>query len=124
MPVTRKRLEALGVVSNPDRVNMNPLIGPSIGKAVFTTKSSSLPRCSRAPGGGEPSSGVHTTEDRGSFGSGGCSAGTVAPDELLESDIIVRRWSFPGRKGLDKLEPKFGALNVSTAFLIDGRTER
>lgn len=59
-------------------------------------------------------------------GSGGGSGGggesnTFAADDFLELDVHVRKWNFMARKGLKKLTPKFGLINVSVAFLIEGR---
>lgn len=44
-------------------------------------------------------------------------------NEFLELDINVRKWSYLARKGLHKLAPKFGSINVSVAFLIEGRED-
>ncbi|CAM9692877.1 unnamed protein product, partial [Sphacelaria rigidula] len=42
---------------------------------------------------------------------------------FLEMDVNVRQWSFLARKGLHKLEPKFGLMNISVGFLIEGRQD-
>lgn len=73
----------------------------------------------------------HRTKTGGSNGggssnstSGGGSGGnSFGADEFLELDVHVRRWNFMARKGLNKLTPKFGLINVSVAFLVEGRED-
>ena len=73
----------------------------------------------------------HRTKTGGSNGggssnstSGGGSGGNrFGADEFLELDVHVRRWNFMARKGLNKLTPKFGLINVSVAFLVEGRED-
>ncbi|CAM9947512.1 unnamed protein product, partial [Ectocarpus sp. 4 AP-2014] len=100
-PEMRTRFKAIAVVNNQEVINMARLIAPFNGKPVLITESGTLMRGTRRPG----------------------AEGEGAPDEFLELDIHVRRWNFMARKGLSKLTPKFGLINVSVAFLVEGRED-
>lgn len=124
----RKRFKALAVVNNLDVVNMQRLVSPFNGKPVLITESGSLARGLRTPSGeasfedmegGRAEGGAGTADEPGSSASGV----PFAADDFLELDINVRRWSYLARKGLHKLEPKFGVINVSVGFLIEGRED-
>ncbi len=140
----RTRFKAMAVVNNQDVINMKRLISPFNGKPVLITESGSLVRGTRAPAGGGagaaaaaadgqvegaapgPSPGVGSSGEggtNGGGGSGGSGGGSFGADEYLELDIHVRRWNYMARKGLNKLSPKIGLMNVSVAFLIEGRED-
>ncbi|CAN0473992.1 unnamed protein product, partial [Ectocarpus sp. 12 AP-2014] len=101
LPEMRTRFKAIAVVNNQEVINMARLIAPFNGKPVLITESGTLMRGTRRPG----------AEGEGTSGS------------FLELDIHVRRWNFMARKGLSKLTPKFGLINVSVAFLVEGRED-
>lgn len=109
---------------------------------MLITESGSLVRGLRTPTGeaafergeGGAKTMAHATESgSGETNSGGGDAGRAlegsgasgcfSPDEFLEMDVNVRQWSFLARKGLHKLEPKFGLMNISVGFLIEGRQD-
>lgn len=134
----RSRFKAIAVVNNQEAINMARLINPFNGKPVLITESGSLMRGTRKPGAGghgegasAPVPGIENSSegatDSGSSGrdggDGSCSgsASSFRADDFLELDIHVRRWNFMARKGLNKLSPKFGVINVSVAFLVEGR---
>lgn len=132
-------------MNNLEKVNMNRLISPFNGKPVLITESGSLMRGNRgASGGGGITEGtldsvppVVRAENGGGGGEVGGDAAAVSAhggrgggggagfgaDEFVELDVNVRRWNFMARKGLHKLTPKFGAMNVSVAFLVEGRAD-
>lgn len=109
----RTRFKAMAVVNNQEVVNMARLISPFNGKPVLITESGSLVRGTRASAGG----------GGGANGGGGSGGRSFGADEYLELDIHVRRWNYMARKGLNKLSSKFGVINVSVAFLIEGRED-
>lgn len=135
----RSRFKAIAVVNNQDAINMARLISPFNGKPVLITESGSLVRGTRRPsaaaaaqeGGSADETPVAGSSVGGNAGgsNGGSSSGnstsgggrSFGADEFLELDVHVRRWNFMARKGLNKLTPKFGLINVSVAFLIEGR---
>ncbi|CAN0445391.1 unnamed protein product, partial [Hapterophycus canaliculatus] len=136
----RTRFKAIAVVNNQEVINMARLITPFNGKPVLITESGSLLRGNRRPGAvegetqpdpvagegdGESDSAGGGGEGNGSSGGGGGggaeSVRSFGADEFLELDIHVRRWNFMARKGLNKLSSKFGLINVSVAFLVEGR---
>lgn len=138
----RSRFKAIAVVNNQEVINMARLITPFNGKPVLITESGSLTRGARTPGaggqgGGTPdpvpgpggSEGAADSASNGGGGSdgGGSSSGSsnnsFSADDFLELDIHVRRWNFMARKGLNKLSSKFGVINVSVAFLVEGRED-
>ncbi|CBN75723.1 conserved unknown protein [Ectocarpus siliculosus] len=129
-PEMRTRFKAIAVVNNQEVINMARLIAPFNGKPVLITESGTLMRGTRRPGAegeGAPDSVARVESD--SAGSNGGSSGSSSggssfgADEFLELDIHVRRWNFMARKGLSKLTPKFGLINVSVAFLVEGRED-
>ncbi|CAN0281896.1 unnamed protein product [Pylaiella littoralis] len=137
-PAMRSRFKAIAVVNNQEAINMARLINPFNGKPVLITESGSLMRGTRKPGAGghgegasAPLPGIENSSegatDSGSSGidggDGSCSgsASSFRADDFLELDIHVRRWNFMARKGLNKLSPKFSVINVSVAFLVEGR---
>lgn len=121
----RSRFKAIAVVNNQEVINMARLITPFNGKPVLITESGSLVRGTRKPGTGAQGGGVADSglsgEDGDGAGSG--SSNSFGADDFLELDIHVRRWNFMARKGLNKLSSKFGAINVSVAFLVEGRED-
>lgn len=144
----RSRFKAIAVVNNQEAINMARLISPFNGKPVLITESGSLVRGTRKPaaaaggrgpvdgtpgsvpvvgssegGGGGGSNGGSSNGTGGGDSAGGRSSGSFGADEFLELDVHVRRWNFMARKGLNKLTPKFGLINVSVAFLIEGRED-
>eukprot|EP00752_Nemacystus_decipiens_P003394 g3140.t1 len=135
-PAMRTRFKAIAVVNNQDVINMARLISPFNGKPVLITESGSLMRGSRTPtaaaaaiageeGGAAESVPVVGSNGGSSNGGGGGGGGgnSFGPGEFLELDVHVRKWNFMARKGLNKLTPKFGLINVSVAFLIEGRED-
>lgn len=121
----RTRFKALAVVNNLDKVNMHRLISPFNGKPVLITESGSLLRGIRRKAGGVDE-GTHSSALAGeNGGDGGSTSGSAVfgAEDYLELDIHVRRWNFMARKGLNKLTPKFGTINVSVAFLVEGRAD-
>lgn len=145
----RSRFKAIAVVNNQEVINMARLITPFNGKPVLITESGSLMRGTRKPGAGGQGEGTpgHVpglengeggadsvlgvgNSSRGDGGgsnsgssSGNSSSSSFSADEFLELDIHVRRWNFMARKGLNKLSSKFGLINVSVAFLVEGRED-
>lgn len=120
-PEVRSRFKALAFVNNLDKVNMNRLISPFNGKPVLITESGSLVRGSRVAGGGSTEGTLDSVPGGGRAENGG--GASFGADEFLELDVNVRRWNFMARKGLHKLTPKFGSMNVSVAFLVEGRAD-
>lgn len=128
-------------MNNLDVVNMRRLIGPFNGKPVLITESGSIFRGSRAAGGsglrssdsggvglrsgsdGDASQAENDARDFVRGGHGAPGGAHFAADEFLELDINVRQWSFLARKVLQKIEPRFGMLNASIAFLVEGRQD-
>lgn len=124
----RTRFKAIAVVNNQEVINMARLIAPFNGKPVLITESGTLMRGTRRPGAeseGAPGSVPEVESDSGGSngGSGSSSSSSFGADEFLELDVHVRRWNFMARKGLSKLTPKFGLINVSVAFLVEGRED-
>lgn len=118
----RTRFKAIAVVNNQEVINMARLIAPFNGKPVLITESGTLMRGARRPdaeGKVESDSGGSNGDSGGSSNSGS----SFGADEFLELDVHVRRWNFMARKGLSKLTPKFGLINVSVAFLVEGRED-
>lgn len=120
-PAMRKRFKTLAVVHNLSVIGMSKLVSPFNGKPVLITESGSLVRGSRHRRSeqrdrkGDADQADHAQRDR---------SGSGAPferDDYLEMDVNVRKWCYLARKGLHKLEPKFDAMKLSTAFLIEGR---
>ena len=120
----RKRFKALAFVNNLDQGGMRRLLSPVNGKPILITESGSLlrgtRRTSNAGGQGEfaPPMRGETKGDGGNWG-----GSSFATEEFLEFDIHVRKWNYMARKGLNKLIHKFNTLNVSIAFLVEGRDD-
>lgn len=74
-------------------------------------------------GGSNGGSSNSTSGGGGGGGGDGGGGHSFGADEFLEMHVHVRRWNFMARKGLNKLTPKFGLINVSVAFLIEGRAD-
>lgn len=115
-PDMRTRFKALAIVNNLEQIGMHRLITPFNGKPVLITESGSLLR-----GVAKKKEGVNGAITPAKVGD--ASGATFEREEYLELDIHVRRWNFMARKGLNKLEPKFGILNLSVAFIVEGRED-
>ena len=134
------------MVNNQEKLNMARLITPFNGKPVLITESGSLLRgnlnsdlrdvegeVSSLPPPAPPrenGGALVGDEGRSSGGGGGDSAdssgssaiiSSYGAGEYLELDVHVRRWNYMARKGLNKVASKFGLINVSVAFLVEGR---